>query len=49
MWSEAIAEIVWVRWSNTITRSVSKNAAVGAPTGSRSGSGTVGSKIDTAS
>ena len=35
---------VWVRWSKTRTRSLSMNAAVGTPTGSRSGSGTVGSK-----
>jgi len=46
---EAIADRVWVRWSNTRTRSVSMKAAVGTPTGSRSGSGTVGSNADTAS
>ena len=40
---------VWVRWSKTRTRSVSMNAAVGTSTGSASGSGTVGSKVDTAS
>ena len=40
MCSEAIADSVWVRWSKTRTRSVSMNAAVGTPTGSRSGSGT---------
>ena len=33
---------VWVRWSKTRTRSLSMNAAVGTPTGSRSGSGTRG-------
>ena len=37
VWSEAIAHRVWVRWSKTRTRSVSMNAAVGTPTGSRSG------------
>ena len=49
VWSEAIADRVWVRWSKTSTRSVSMKAAVGTPTGSRSGSGTVGSKAETAS
>ena len=44
--SDAIAESVWVRWSKTMTRSVSRNAATGAPTGSFVGSGTVGSKDD---
>ena len=47
--SEAMADSVWVRWSKTMTRSVSMNAAVGTATGSRSGNGTVGSKADTAS
>ena len=44
-----MAERVCVRWSKTSTRSVSMNAAVGVPTGSASGKGTDGSKIDTAS
>ncbi len=39
VWSDAIALRVWVRWSKTRTRSVSMNAAIGTPTGSRSGSG----------
>ena len=47
--SEAIAESWWVRWSNTITRSVSMNAASGTPTGSRAGRGTDGSKVEMAS
>ena len=38
VWSDAIADSVWVRWSKTRTRSVSMNAAVGVPTGSASGS-----------
>ena len=49
VWSEAIADSVWVRWSKTRTRSVSMKAAIGTPTGSCSGSGTVGSKTETAS
>ena len=46
VWSEAIADSVWVRWSKTRTRSVSMKAAIGTPTGSASGSGTVGSNVD---
>ncbi len=46
---DAIADSVWVRWSKTRTRSVSMKAAIGTPIGSRSGSGTVGSKAETAS
>ena len=49
MWSEAIALSSWLRWSKTSTRSVSMKLASGTPTGSAAGSGTVGSKIETAS
>jgi len=49
MWSEATAESVWVRWSKTRTRSVSWNEAIGTPVGSFASSGTVGSKVETAS
>ena len=44
VWSEAIALSWWLRWSNTMTRSVSIQLASGTPTGSLSGSGTEGSK-----
>ena len=49
VWSDAIADSWWVRWSNTMTRSVSMKLASGTPTGSRSGSGTDGSNVEIAS
>ena len=45
VWSDAMAESWCVRWSKTMTRSVSMNAASGTPTGSRSGRGTDGSNV----
>ena len=49
MWSDAIALSWWLRWSNTITRSVSMKLASGAFDRVRSGSGTDGSNAEIAS